>query len=154
MRAELGKLNLSPLTPDKEQQLLQSLQRGNRQAAYLIRDGKEELMFIEANPQFKTINVFDGSGQYIDRVEKEQYMNQEVSGLVNETRPSWEEKTDSARKQTVAEPGDSKKLREPAETVEKKRANRSFKTKKSRATSIKGLLPVSKRPGRKPIKIS
>lgn len=46
---------------DNEQKgkLLKSLEKGNVQSVTFIKDGKEERMYLEANPQFKTVNVFD-----------------------------------------------------------------------------------------------
>src|SRR4051812_36012269 len=46
--------------PEKER-LLASLQRGNIQSVTFEKDGNQSKMFIEANPQFKTITVFDSS---------------------------------------------------------------------------------------------
>jgi hypothetical protein len=43
--------------------LLDSLNRGNRQAVTIIKDGTEQKHFVEANPQFKSVNVYDGSMQ-------------------------------------------------------------------------------------------
>lgn len=40
--------------------LLKSLEKGNVQAVKMEKDGREQLMFVSANPQFKTINLFDG----------------------------------------------------------------------------------------------
>lgn len=47
--------------PEDKKQLTDSLQKGNRQAVTFSVDGKEEKRFIEAVPQFKSINVYDGS---------------------------------------------------------------------------------------------
>jgi hypothetical protein len=50
-------------TTDDKKMLMDSLQRGNRQAVTLQLNGKEERVFIEAAPQFKSINFYDGSMQ-------------------------------------------------------------------------------------------
>lgn len=42
------------------------MQKGNRQSVTYMRDGKEEKMFIEANPRFKTVNVYDGRMQRVN----------------------------------------------------------------------------------------
>ena len=39
--------------------LVSSLEKGNVQAVTFVREGKEEKMHIEANPQYKTLNVYD-----------------------------------------------------------------------------------------------
>lgn len=41
--------------------LIESLQKGNRQAVTLVHNNSEQKHFIEANPQFKTINIYDSS---------------------------------------------------------------------------------------------
>lgn len=45
----------------EKNRLLESLQKGNRQTVSLINNGIEQKSFIEANPQFKTINVYDSN---------------------------------------------------------------------------------------------
>jgi predicted ATPase len=37
------------------------LQKGNRQSVTFIQSGSEQKQFIEANPQFKTINIYDSN---------------------------------------------------------------------------------------------
>ncbi|HRN55635.1 MAG TPA: hypothetical protein PLL71_04255 [Agriterribacter sp.] len=48
-------------TADEKKMLLESLQRGNRQSVTLQLEGKEQRVFIEAAPQFKSINIYDSS---------------------------------------------------------------------------------------------
>jgi len=43
--------------------LLDSLKKGNRQSVTFIRDGVEQKNHIEANPQFKIINIYDSNMQ-------------------------------------------------------------------------------------------
>ncbi len=45
------------------QRLTESLQRGNRQSVTLEVNGKEQKVFIEAVPQFKSLNFYDSSHQ-------------------------------------------------------------------------------------------
>ena len=40
--------------------LIKSLAAGNRQEATLLNDSKEQKIFLEANPQSRSINIFDG----------------------------------------------------------------------------------------------
>lgn len=44
---------------DDKNRLVESLQKGNRQSVTFVMDGKEEKRFIEAAPQFKSINQYD-----------------------------------------------------------------------------------------------
>jgi hypothetical protein len=59
--------------PDKEKVLLQSLQKGNLQSVILEKDNNTHRMFIEANPQFKTVNLYDGQMKKVNREGMEQY---------------------------------------------------------------------------------
>lgn len=58
--------------------LTQSLQRGNLHQVTFLKGDKEEKMFIEANPQFKSINVYDSS---LKKVYQENEKKQ--AGVVN-----------------------------------------------------------------------
>ena len=46
---------------EQKEKLLKSLEKGNVTAVTFQKDGKEDKMFIEANPQFKTLTVYDAS---------------------------------------------------------------------------------------------
>lgn len=46
--------------------LLDSLKKGNLQSATFQINGAEQKQYIEANPLFKTINIYDGSMQKVD----------------------------------------------------------------------------------------
>lgn len=46
--------------------LLESLKKGNRQSATFQLDGTDQKHYIEANPQFKTINIYDSTMQRLD----------------------------------------------------------------------------------------
>ena len=51
---------------------MQSLQKGNMQSVTVEQDGSVNKMFIEANPQYKTANLYDGQ---MKRVQKEDIGN-------------------------------------------------------------------------------
>lgn len=55
---------------ESRKRLLQSLERGNRQSVTFIKDGHEQKHSIEANPQFKTINIYDSNQQRVFQGEK------------------------------------------------------------------------------------
>jgi hypothetical protein len=44
---------------EQKDALLKSLQKGNLQSVTLEREGNEQKMYVEANPQLKTINIYD-----------------------------------------------------------------------------------------------
>jgi hypothetical protein len=63
--------------------LMQSLERGNVHEVSFVKGDKQEKMFIEANPQFKTLNVYNGEMKKVyqenDRKEPKVDNGKEVS---------------------------------------------------------------------------
>ena len=60
----LAKHPIKELTTEQDKtRLVESLQKGNRQSVTFIQNGGEQKQFIEANPQFKTINIYDSNMQ-------------------------------------------------------------------------------------------
>lgn len=64
---------------EKEKALLQSLQKGNIQSVTVQVNGEAQKMFIEANPQYKTINLYDDKMQRLNQ-EQRQNVSQKHSG--------------------------------------------------------------------------
>jgi hypothetical protein len=63
----LEKHPIKELTNEQDKtRLVESLQKGNRQSATFVQNGKEQKHFIEANPQFKTINIYDSNMQRLN----------------------------------------------------------------------------------------
>ncbi|NCU05992.1 MAG: hypothetical protein GXC73_18665 [Chitinophagaceae bacterium] len=64
LQATLHKHHIKELQNETDaQRLMESLQRGNRQSVTLETNGKEQKVFIEAVPQFKSLNFYDSSHQ-------------------------------------------------------------------------------------------
>ncbi len=60
VKEALKQLPLKELTTiEATEKLLNALGNGNRQAVTVQQDGNEQKLFIEANPQFKSVNVYD-----------------------------------------------------------------------------------------------
>lgn len=76
---------------DKER-LLESLKKGNKQSVTFIKDGEEQKGFVQANPQYKSVKVFDGKGKEVRQ---------------NEAKAEKQETSKSAKK--VEKPGDEDK---------------------------------------------
>ena len=67
LEATLSKHPIKELGHDDfKASLLDSLKKGNRQSATFLQNDTEQKQYIEANPQFKTINIYDGSMQRLD----------------------------------------------------------------------------------------
>jgi hypothetical protein len=78
MEQALAKLPIKDLASDTDKAaLIQSLEKGNRQAVTFVQEGKEQRHFIEANPQYKNITVYDGNMQRVvnSQAQKEKESN-------------------------------------------------------------------------------
>ena len=150
LKKELQKLNLYELPAERETQLIQSLQKGNRQAVNFEVGGEKVLMYIEASPQFKTMNLYDPNGNQLTRFEKEQYMVQDKAVALNEPEMQLKEKVipeNSTRNQKVSVE------KQNSEKVQKKEHTPSPKILKSRTKAVKKLLPQKESNKSKGLKI-
>ncbi|MEP7375307.1 MAG: hypothetical protein ABI675_18040 [Chitinophagaceae bacterium] len=69
LKAAVGKYAIIELDGgEKEKALLHSLQKGNVQSVSIEKEGTTMKMFIEANPQYKTVTLYD---EQMKRVQKE-----------------------------------------------------------------------------------
>jgi len=91
--------------------LINSLKKGNLQSATFIKDGQEVKQYIEANPQFKNINIYDDAQK---RVEASQTKGQSES--------QQEGKNQKESQRTKAGEGDEEA---PGEQKEKKQRRKS-----------------------------
>lgn len=67
LEATLSKHPIKELDTAKfKDDLMDSLKKGNVQSVTFMKDGQEVKHYIEANPQFKTINAYDGNLKRID----------------------------------------------------------------------------------------
>jgi len=70
LEANLEKHSIKELqTPKYKEDLINSLKKGNLQSVTFTASGRETKMYVEANPQFKTVNVYDSSFQRINHRE-------------------------------------------------------------------------------------
>ncbi len=58
---------------EKEKALMQSLQKGNIQSVTIEKDDSVHKMFIEANPQYKTVTLYDGQMKRVQKEALERY---------------------------------------------------------------------------------
>ena len=96
----LKRYPIKELSNDEEKvKLIKSLEKGNQHQVTFLKEGKEEKMHIEANPQFKTLNLYDAKMQKVFQgIEKKEVKEPEKS----------KEKKDT-QKQEVDEEGEGKK---------------------------------------------
>lgn len=74
MKNAVGKFPIAELKdPEKEKALIQSLQKGNVQSVTIEKDGSSHKMFIEADPQFKKVNLYDSNMKMVAKESLDQY---------------------------------------------------------------------------------
>ncbi|TKK64704.1 hypothetical protein FC093_21900 [Ilyomonas limi] len=85
----LNNLPVKELQTDTQRmELVKSLEKGNLQAVTLENGGKQQRIFIEANPQYKTINLCDGQ---MNRLKKEEIIqNQAKAPAQTNAKPQLE----------------------------------------------------------------
>ncbi len=63
LQSELNRYPIKELEmPDRRQDLIDALQRGNRQPVTMDLEKGETRLYLQANPQFKVLNVYDENG--------------------------------------------------------------------------------------------
>lgn len=99
LEATLSKHPIKELeTPKYKEDLINSLKKGNLQSATFQKEGNEIKQYIEASPQFKTINVYDSNLQRIDnRKSKEEKQS--------ETQQNSEKQGSKKQSQTADDDG-------------------------------------------------
>lgn len=86
LKAELAKHPIKELSIEQDKtRLLESLQKGNRQSVTFGQNGSEQKHHIEANPQFKSINIYDSNMQRLgSKQAKEEKQSQGESNSVKQ----------------------------------------------------------------------
>jgi hypothetical protein len=85
--------------PDQKASLLKLLEKGNMTEVTFVKEGKDEKMFVAANPQFKTLDLYDS---------KMQKQFQDIGKREKEGADKSQEKKET-QKQEVDEEGELKK---------------------------------------------
>lgn len=103
LEASLSKHSIKELnTPQYKEDLLNSLKKGNLQSVTFVVGGAESKMYVEANPQFKTVNVYDTNLQRInhrERKEEKKAESQKESVSKDQKKNLDSEEGDSGRKE-------------------------------------------------------
>jgi hypothetical protein len=100
LKAALEKLPIKELAvPEDREKLMNSLEKGNRQSATFLNDGKEEKRFVEANPQYKTVTVYDGSMKRIRNDQKEGETNSQSESKANKKTEKQDNDEEGGKKE-------------------------------------------------------
>ena len=111
LEKELAKLEIKELQlPQYKEELIESLKKGNQQSVNLKVGGQGVKHFIEANPQYKTVNLYDAS---LKKVHLKNHINQQKG-------QQQQEKNTKKLKATDEETGEGKS------TAKKKRVGQSI----------------------------
>ena len=74
LKAAVSKFAVLEMNDDeKANALMHSLQKGNIQSVSIEKDGNISKVFIEANPQYKTVTLYDGQMKRMQKEELSQY---------------------------------------------------------------------------------
>ena len=63
------------LDPKQKEDLVNSLQKGNVQMVTFVKEGKSEKLYLEADPKYKDVKVYDSKMQLLPKEEKEKYQS-------------------------------------------------------------------------------
>lgn len=102
LKEAVGKFAITELKdPEKEKSLMQSLQKGNVQSVTIEKDGSSHKMFIEADPQFKKVNLFDSNMKMVakESVEKYQSVGKTEAGKVVKEEMGTDKKKELSKEQ-------------------------------------------------------
>lgn len=120
LKAAIGKFAVTELKdPDTEKVLMASLQKGNIQAVTIEVNGESHRMFLEANPQFKNVTLYDG---HMKMVSKEA-MGQYQGGLEKGAKAIKEDVADDKKKELKQKP-ESVKVKNEQSLLPKKRESK------------------------------
>jgi hypothetical protein len=88
LASTLQKYHINELKEDaQKERLIQSLQRGNKQQVTFEKNGVGEKLWIEANPQFKSLNIYDDQNRkvYIQKVAEKYGQSEEQKPVVRQS---------------------------------------------------------------------
>lgn len=115
LQASLEKHSIKELqTPKYKEDLINSLKKGNLQSVTFLVGGTETKMHVEANPQFKTVNVYDSSFQRINHRESKD--QKQAEGEKTSEKQSARKQSETAEDSTET-PATNKKKRKQSNSV-------------------------------------
>jgi hypothetical protein len=96
LKNAVGRFPIAELKdPEKEKALMQSLQKGNVQSVTIEKDGSSHKMFIEADPQFKKVNLYDSNMKLVAKESLDQYK----TGVEKDTKAVKEDVSEDKKKE-------------------------------------------------------
>ncbi|WP_297337920.1 hypothetical protein [Algoriphagus sp.] len=127
LKAALAKFPIKELGEEtKLGWMLKSLQKGNTFPVVMVQSGREEIMYVEANPKFKSINLYDVSMNSVKQAE--------VLEIKNSTVKNQKEVVDSEKKKDLKK--ENSKAQKTTDEQEDVSAQKAAKPRKSRGKAI------------------
>jgi hypothetical protein len=108
LKAAVGKFPVAELDgSEKEKSLLQSLQKGNLQSVTIGANGESQKMFIEANPQYKTVNVYNDKMQRLSQEQRLELSGKQAVKEDKEVKEDIQQEVKKENKKSISQkPGD------------------------------------------------
>ncbi len=110
LEASLSKFAISELDGgDREKALLHSLQKGNIQSVGIANDVGVSQMFVEANPQYKTVAIYDSEMKRVPKESLEQFQRVEKTSKKEVTQDQTQDKAQDQKQKASKTPEGEKK---------------------------------------------
>jgi len=153
LEATLKSFPIRELQNDQQKEaLLLSLQKGNRQSVTMTVDGRDQLFFVQANPQFKTLSIYDkGAVRPLSFEQKNELMvpnSEERTKLNGEVVKTADDLPEKEIKSKDAEKGETKENKDMPEKTPTKTGEEKTKAEK-KTEAVKELLPKTQNPNGK-----
>lgn len=129
-----------------------SLQKGNVQSVTMTAGGRDQMFFVEANPQYKTVTVYDAHMKMLNKEQRSELVAN--TGITNEKLNHKEVKPDKpeqVREIKETAPGKTQKPDSKEPDKEKSKGEKlsevstegktASKAKKEKTKEVKNLLP-------------
>jgi len=154
LESTLNKFPIKELQNEQQKErLLSSLQRGNKQSVTMNVEGCDQMFFLQANPQFKTITVFDkGATRPLTSEQKEQFMialgedRTKINGktVPGADGPNVQEATTTQKQETAK--GENREISEKKSLT--RGSEKKGKVNESKKEAVKNLLPQKQSGGK------
>ena len=100
LKAAVAKFSVPELDGgDKEKALLTSLQKGNVQAATIVANGEGQKVFLEANPQYKTVTIYDANMHRLSQEQRQELTKEQSQDQGKDQSQQKEQKQDIKKAQ-------------------------------------------------------
>ncbi len=101
--------------PKYKKELIYSLKKGNLQSVSFLKEGKEIKQFVAANPQFKTVTLYDEDRKRIDmRQEITEKQGEEIAKVIKQ---DGKKKTADVDEDTAAGPQDKTRRKKQSNSM-------------------------------------